>query len=158
MINVLKQLSSFILPVTVLILVPIWIEKDRSLELQWTTGIGIVIMGIGLMTVVSTVASFMMKGKGTLAPWSPPQKLVTTGLHGYVRNPMIMGVLTTLLGESMLFMSRNIFYWMVIFFVINNIYFLVYEEPDLEKRFGEEYREYRKQVPRWFPKFKSFRK
>lgn len=65
---------------------------------------------------------------------------------------MILGVLIVLIGESILFLSVNIFVWAVIFFLINNIYFSLYEEPNLEERFGDEYREYKKNVLRWLPR------
>jgi protein-S-isoprenylcysteine O-methyltransferase Ste14 len=60
---------------------------------------------------------------------------------------MIIGVLIVLIGESVSILSLNILIWALIFFIINNVYFLVYEEPDLEKRFGNEYREYKKTYP-----------
>jgi protein-S-isoprenylcysteine O-methyltransferase Ste14 len=69
---------------------------------------------------------------------------------------MIMGVLTVLIGESLAILSFNILIWALIFFIINNVYFLVYEEPNLEKRFGNEYREYKRNVPRWIPRLKPF--
>jgi protein-S-isoprenylcysteine O-methyltransferase Ste14 len=104
-----------------------------------------------------TISTFIKIGKGTLAPWSPPEKLIVGGMYGYVRNPMIMGVLTVLTGESIAILSFNIFIWTVIFFIINNILFVLYEEPNLEKRFGNEYREYKNNVPRWIPRLKPFK-
>ena len=69
---------------------------------------------------------------------------------------MIIGVLIVLIGESVSILSLNILIWALIFFIINNVYFLVYEEPNLEKRFGNEYREYKRNVPRWIPRFKPY--
>ncbi len=94
-------------------------------------------------------------GDGTLAPWSPTKKLVTTGLYAYVRNPMILGVITVLAGESISVLSFKIFLWLCIFFIVNNLFFVIYEEPNLEKRFGDHYREYKNKVPRWIPKLKT---
>jgi protein-S-isoprenylcysteine O-methyltransferase Ste14 len=65
---------------------------------------------------------------------------------------MISGVLCVLIAEGLLLKSVNIFYWALFFFTINYIYFIVKEEPDLVKRFGEAYKEYRKNVPRWIPR------
>lgn len=103
-----------------------------------------------------TISLFIKIGKGTLAPWSPTRKLVIRGMYGHVRNPMIIGVLIVLIGESIAILSLNIFIWTVIFFIINNLYFVIYEEPNLEKRFGDEYQEYKKNVPRWIPRLKPF--
>lgn len=154
--NLLKQIFSFILPVTVLVLVPLWIEQNRTIHsgLLLIFGVMLIVAGLSVMTV--TISSFIRIGKGTLAPWSPTKKLVIKGLYRYVRNPMILGVLTVLLGEALLLQSKNILIWAVFFFFINTVYFIVYEEPDLESRFGEDYCEYKKNVSRWLPRSTPF--
>jgi protein-S-isoprenylcysteine O-methyltransferase Ste14 len=154
--NILKQLFSFILPVTVLIIVPMAIEKNRSVTDIRQALEGFVFVCIGLWMMIVTIHSFIGKGKGTLAPWSPTSKLITTGLYAYVRSPMIIGVILVLLGESLIFLSFNIFGWALAFFIINNIWFAVYKEPDLQKKFGEEYKEYKKQVHRWIPRLHTY--
>jgi len=106
--NVLKQIFSFILPVTVLVLVPLWIEKDFTIRVGINLIFGLILILAGLNVMVVTISSFIRIGKGTLAPWSPTQKLVIRGLYQYVRNPMILGVLTILLGESLCFWSKSI--------------------------------------------------
>jgi len=103
-----------------------------------------------------TISTFIRIGKGTLAPWSPTRKLVIGGMYGHVRNPMIIGVLIVLIGESIAILSLNIFIWAGIFFITNNFFFVLYEEPNLEKRFGTEYQKYKKNVPRWIPRLKTF--
>lgn len=154
--NVLKQVISLILPVTVLILVPLSIEPNISTYSISALLTGLFIVCIGLYIMTMTISTIIRIGKGTLAPWSPTRKLVTGGIYGHVRNPMITGVLIVLTGESIAILSLNIFIWAVIFFIINNIYFVLYEEPDLEKKFGAEYQEYKKNVPRWIPRRKPF--
>ena len=152
----LKQIISFILPITVSILVPIYIETNISINqiLPFLTGLFIMCTGLSIMTM--TISLFIRLGKGTLAPWSPTRKLVIHGLYRHVRNPMIIGVLIVLIGESIAILSLNILIWAIIFFIINNLYFVIYEEPNLEKRFGDEYQEYKKNVPRWIPRLKPF--
>ncbi len=148
----IQQITSFVLPVTVLIIIPLCIEKNISVKhvSALVAGIIIMIMGLALMTV--TIMSFIKIGRGTLAPWSPTKKLVTTGIYAYVRNPMILGVLIVLIGEAVAISSRNILVLAVIFFIVNNIWFLLYEEHVLSRRFGDEYKEYRKNVPMWMPR------
>lgn len=155
--NILNQIASFILPVTVLIIVPLLIEKNIYIRFTLISIPGTIIIYTGFYMMILSISTFIRIGKGTLAPWSPTKKLVIGGMYAYVRNPMIIGVLTVLIGESLILTSINIFIWAVIFFVINNIYFLLYEEPNLEKKFGEEYREYKKNVPRWIPRLKPFK-
>jgi protein-S-isoprenylcysteine O-methyltransferase Ste14 len=155
--NVAKQIISLILPVTVLILIPLFIEKNISIKHMVTFLTGLIFIVSGLFMMIVTIASFIRVGKGTLAPWDPPKKLITTGIYGYVRNPMIIGVMTALIGESIAILSLKIAIWAIIFFILNSLYFVMYEEPNLENRFGEEYKEYKKNVPGWIPGIKSFR-
>jgi protein-S-isoprenylcysteine O-methyltransferase Ste14 len=153
----LKQLISLILPVTVLIIIPGWIEPHLTVHHLAGLIFGLFLMIIGLSVMVWTISSFILIGKGTLAPWSPPEKLVIVGIYRYVRNPMIMGVLTVLSGESLVFSSRYIMNWTFLFFCINFFYFLVLEEPYLEHKFGEDYLDYKRNVRRWIPKIKPYR-
>ena len=154
--DTLKHVISFFLPIIVLIIVPLCIEKHISIKFLPAFIIGVIIMGIGLIAIAITVSSIIKIGKGTLAPWSPSQHLVINGLYRYVRNPMILGVLTVLIGESCAILSHRILIWAGCFFVINTIWFLVFEEPSLEKKFGEEYRQYKRNVPRWITRFRQF--
>ena len=107
---------------------------------------------LGLLLMVATIRLFMTVGNGTLAPWEPPQKLVVRGVYRYVRNPMISGVLFVLLGESLLTASLPLFYVFLAAVIINAIYIPLSEEPGLVKRFGDEYRTYKRNVPRWIPR------
>jgi protein-S-isoprenylcysteine O-methyltransferase Ste14 len=114
--------------------------------------IGIICIGIGLLLMVATIRLFGTVGRGTLAPWDPPQHLVVRGVYRHVRNPMISGVLFVLLGESLLTASGPLFGWFLIFALINAIYIPLVEEPGLVQRFGDEYRTYKRNVPRWIPR------
>jgi protein-S-isoprenylcysteine O-methyltransferase Ste14 len=83
--------------------------------------------------------------------------LIVGGIYSHVRNPMISGVLFILIGESLVFNSRGLMIWSLLFFIINHIYFIVSEEPGLHKRFGKEYQIYKVNVPRWIPRFKPWK-
>ena len=65
---------------------------------------------------------------------------------------MISGVLLILVGEALLWRSGVLALWAGAFLLINHAYFLLSEEPGMEKRFGESYRIYRAHVPRWIPR------
>lgn len=114
----IKQLTSLVLPFTVLILVPWWIEKDVTVKSLTAFVAGVAFMGLGLTMITLTVYQFITLGKGTLAPWYPTGKLVITGLYAYVRNPMISGVLIVLAGESLTISSFRIFFWMFLFSIV----------------------------------------
>ena len=149
--SILLNLFSLILPVIVLVLVPMWLEPRLmpAGDVQFVAGAGVMLIGLIIMS--HTITSFIRIGRGTLAPWSPTRKLVVEGLYAHVRNPMILGVLIVLLGEALAAASWRILAWALVFFLLNTLYFVVSEEPGLERRFGEEYREYRRHVPRWLP-------
>jgi protein-S-isoprenylcysteine O-methyltransferase Ste14 len=114
--------------------------------------IGLALIAGGLALWVWTVRLFDQIGKGTLAPWDPTRQLVVEGPYAHVRNPMITAVLAVLLGEAALFGSRGLLIWAAIFFAVNWAYFVLSEEPGLERRFGGEYHAYRRRVPRWIPR------
>ena len=99
-----------------------------------------------------TVRLFATVGEGTLAPWDPTQRLVAVGPYRHVRNPMISGVFAVLAGEALALGSESLAIWAGGFLAVNHLYFVLYEEPGLERRFGEAYREYRRAVPRWIPR------
>jgi hypothetical protein len=58
--------------------------------------------------------------------------------------------------QAFLAQSGSILIWNIFFFILINVGFLFKEEPDLVKRFGEEYEEYRRHVPRWIPRLKGW--
>ncbi len=62
---------------------------------------------------------------------------------------MITGVFGALLGETLLVGSTSLLHWFLAFVLINLPYIPLLEEPGLERRFGEAYRLYRRNVPRW---------
>lgn len=114
--------------------------------------IGGAIGGFGLVIVVRTIRLFAVVGQGTLAPWDPPRRFVARGPYRHVRNPMITGVLFVLLGEAIALGSWPLLVWFAVFFAINATYIPLYEEPRLARRFGDDYDEYRRHVPRWLPR------
>src|SRR5262249_58180025 len=128
-----------------------WWGSSRSPRLILLV-IGIIGIGVGFLLMVATIRLFVRVGRGTFAPWDPPQHLVVRGVYRHVRNPMISGVLFVLLGESLLTASRPLFGWFLIFALINAIYIPLWEEPGLVHRFGDEYRTYKRNVPRWIPR------
>jgi protein-S-isoprenylcysteine O-methyltransferase Ste14 len=113
-------------------------------------------LGLGLILGVTTVRLFVRHGEGTPAPWDPPKRLVVRGPYRHVRNPMIVGVLFILLAESLVLQSPPVAGWMALFFLANAAYFPLSEEPALERRFGEDYRRYKANVPRWIPRWRAW--
>ena len=114
---------------------------------------------LGLLLAIWSVRTFYTKGgEGTPGPWRPVSNLIISGPYLYVRNPMILGVVDLLLFESALFASMPFLLWAIVFFVGNIIYFKIFEEKELIKRFGTEYENYKNEVPMLFPKFTPYYK
>jgi protein-S-isoprenylcysteine O-methyltransferase Ste14 len=154
-----------ILPGTALIFVPgliMWFSGEAETHFtplnpaDLRLWIALVPLALGLALAMWTVRLFMHIGLGTPAPWDPPKKLVVHGPYRHVRNPMITSVLFILGAESLWFGSWPIAGWMLVFFVANAVYFPLKEEPDLEQRFGADYRLYKANVPRWIPRLRPW--
>ena len=94
--------------------------------------------------------AFYASGKGTLAPWSPPEHLVTHGLYGYSRNPMYCGVLLLLFGWAALFESALLLWYSAAVALAFHLRVVRAEEPWLAQAHGEEWRNYSSKVSRWF--------
>lgn len=98
-----------------------------------------------------------MQGLGTPAPIAPTKYLVTTALHRHVRNPMYIGVALAILGEAALFRSVRLVEYAAAMLLAAHLFVVFYEEPNLQRKFGESYERYRKSVPRWSPRMSNSR-
>jgi protein-S-isoprenylcysteine O-methyltransferase Ste14 len=150
----LRSFVALIVPVVVVTLIPILILQNYppprpNIILQIP---GVLLFSVGLLLAGWCMLLFFNVGRGTIMPWDATRKLVAVGPYQSMRNPMILGVLTMLVGEALFFGSAAIGILAAAFFAINHVYFIFSEEPGLEKRFGESYREYKKRVPRWIPR------
>ena len=162
--NFIRYSSSFIAPVVVSFILPFLIlvfEHYLYIHNIVTISIallyfGIIFLVIGLIIFILAVRLFILIGNGTIMPWDPTKKLIVVSLYRYVRNPMILSLIIIQSGEALLFASYGIAILLVLNYVINTIYFINSEEPGLEKKFGQEYIEYKKNVPRWIPRLKPW--
>lgn len=118
--------------------------------------VGLVLIVAGFSAWLWTVLLFGRIGKGTLAAWDPTSRLVVAGPYRHMRNPMITAVATLLIGEAVFFGSLWILAWAGLFIAVNFVYLVLAEEPGLEQRFGDEYRVYKRAVPRWLPRLDAY--
>jgi protein-S-isoprenylcysteine O-methyltransferase Ste14 len=117
--------------------------------------LGLLPIIVGAVAECWCARDFAIKGRGTPAPFDPPKELVARGLYRRVRNPMYVGVMTILAGESLFFASRTLVVYALAVFVWFNIFVLLHEEPTLRRKFGEAYERYCEAVPRWLPLLKA---
>jgi protein-S-isoprenylcysteine O-methyltransferase Ste14 len=162
---VLRQLLSVvILPFVVTVVIPIWIARGEQTTLSLGATplqliaqvVGVASLALGFWLFGYSLLHFATRGRGTLAPWDPPRTLVVTGPYRYVRNPMISGVVFILFAESLLLLSPAHAWWAVGFLATNFVLIPLMEEPQLEARFGESYREYKRHVGRLIPRLRPW--
>ena len=144
----LKALFAFlVLPGVVAFAIPLLLLAP-PLPAPFSTS-GAAIVAAGIVLLLWCVGEFYVNGKGTLAPWSPPRHLVTTGLYRFSRNPMYVGVLVILAGWAAGFRSLALAIYAVIVAIAFHLRVLQHEEPWLERTFGGAWQRYRAAVPRW---------
>jgi protein-S-isoprenylcysteine O-methyltransferase Ste14 len=155
-----------IFPMNVMGVIPgflLWCSREGGVFEQYPLSIdlirsipgGLLLGSGGCLCWVSVSLFSEYGGGGTPAPYDPPKIFVARGVYTRVRNPMMIGVILVLLGEAMLLGSIPVLIWGLIFIQGCLILIPFWEEPDLEHRFGEPYREYKRNVPRWIPKINS---
>jgi len=116
--------------------------------------VGCVLLAGGLAMLVWCVVWFF-RAKGTPVPFNPPQKLVIGGPYALVRNPMLTGVFSSLFGLGFLLHSLSIVVFWAPAFVLLHVLELKYvEEPELVRRLGASYCEYRRRVPMFVPRLR----
>jgi protein-S-isoprenylcysteine O-methyltransferase Ste14 len=161
MLMVLRHLVAVaLLPFMVAVVVPWWIARrgemafaiERSALALAAQLAGLVALAVGLALFAASLRNFAVRGRGTLAPWDPPPTLVVDGPYRYVRNPMIAGVVFVVFGEALILRSWPHARWATLVLAVNAVYIPLLEEPLLERRFGNAYREYRRHVRRFVPR------
>ena len=155
MILFLKNLLfTLLLPGAVAVWVPFYLTKNISTYPGISRILAIIAFAIGGMIYLWCLWDFATFGRGTPAPIDAPKKLVVRGLYKYIRNPMYVGVLTVVLGWSILYHSLNLLLYALCVAVGFNLFILLYEEPHLRQIFGNQYDEYCKKVGRWLPRLR----
>lgn len=113
---------------------------------------GSIVVCIGMILVLWCIRDFYVVGKGTLAPWNPPQNLVIVGLYRFIRNPMYVSVLLLVLGWGIFFYSPILIIYDFMLFIAFHISVVKFEEPWLHEQFGKSWEVYQENVSRWLPR------
>jgi protein-S-isoprenylcysteine O-methyltransferase Ste14 len=132
---VLSIVSHLLFPVPVLLPAPF----------TWS---GFLIIGAGLLLAFRCRALFL-RNRTTLSPYESPAVLITTGPFRISRNPVYLAMAAMLFGSAVVMGTLVPFVFPVLFVVIIEVLFIPDDERRLEEIFGEEYREYKREVRRW---------
>jgi protein-S-isoprenylcysteine O-methyltransferase Ste14 len=147
---------------TLFVLVALFVDKLLGLSCFLPEAVRVLIsiplMVVGMAVTVWSAFHFV-KAKGTPVPINPPPKVVDTGPYHYTRNPMLTGVFLFLFGVGFSVNSYSLV------FIFTPVYILIHvwelkkiEEPELMKRLGDEYTEYRKRTPMFIPNLRILTK
>src|ERR1700753_654202 len=130
-------------PVVVAGLGPWWIMRwefqPAFLGFEVTRVIGVMLIIAGIPGLVDAFARFALQGLGTPAPIAPTRNLVVTGLYRYVRNPIYVAVVAIILGQAVLMGDWRLIVYGALLWLFFHVFVVAYEEPTLERTFGNEY-------------------
>jgi len=106
----------------------------------------------GVAAWVACLDVFSRKGRGTPLPADAPRRLVTTGLFGRLRNPIMAAELLVIWAEAIYLAVLGVVLYAIAMSVLAHLMIVRVEEPELRDRFGASYTEYCRKVPRWLPR------
>jgi protein-S-isoprenylcysteine O-methyltransferase Ste14 len=146
--------SALMFPLGVPIVRAIATHKDWSgWVLPVPSEIGLALVIITGAASLLTVINLALKGFGAPFFIELSRKLASDWLYAWTRNPMVLAVLAFLVSLGIWFQSVLFVLWVLILFAPALLFFVkVYEERELEIRFGASYLEYKSRTPMLFPR------
>jgi protein-S-isoprenylcysteine O-methyltransferase Ste14 len=143
----LIPLSVILLGASLQYLLPIDLGFDVGPALRYWIG-GIILAGAILALGLWAIVLFRRSGESEI-PWKPTRRLVLRGPYRFTRNPMYLQMVLACIGVGLLLMNA----WIILLTPLATwlLYRLaiVPEEEYLERKFGEEYLDYKRRVRRW---------
>ena len=114
--------------------------------LLWT--VGGVMIGLGVTIFAAAVRNFA-RAATPVQGTKPTEVLVTTGIHGWSRNPIYLGMFLIYAGIGTAARSPSTLILTLPLAIIMRYGVVAREEAYLERRFGDAYRSYKSRVRRW---------
>ena len=149
----MKKLSKIPPPFVVLILVISTFFSTKKIDLihiPFQTLISIFILSVGIFILINPVLKFK-KSKTTINPikFKKVNKLVTSGIYKYTRNPMYLGLLMIVISSSIFYLNIYSILTPLFFYLWINRFQIKREEIFLTEKFGKEYLSYKNTTRRW---------
>ncbi len=140
-------------PILVLILVVSSFLSSKKIDvihIPHQTLVSILILLIGILILIIPVTNFI-KYKTTIDPieFKKVNKLVTSGIYKYSRNPMYLGLLLIVISSSILYLNIYSVSTPIFFYYWINRFQIQREEIFLTEKFGKEYLSYKTKTRRW---------
>jgi protein-S-isoprenylcysteine O-methyltransferase Ste14 len=130
--------------------IPYTLTADTGVAASWWARLaGWVMILLGTAGYLWCASNFVRQGLGTPAPIAAPERLVVRGPYRFTRNPMYVSVMLVILGQAALRWSGALLLYAAFVLLAFQLFVLLYEEPALTRRFGDDYLQYRRTVPRW---------
>jgi len=127
-------------------LLPLPFPVARSGSVHWISAIIAILTGIAVFAAgIRNFSSAATPVQGT----KPTRALVTTGIHGWSRNPIYLGMFLVYAGIGLAVRSPWILILALPLAVTIRYGVVAREEAYLERRFGDAYRDYKARVRRW---------
>jgi len=137
----------FLVAVILMILLNLFVPIGRWLYYPWRY-FGIIIIALGFSLSLGSGIFFRKLGTNP-RPGSKANLIVTKGPFKFTRNPMYLGLITMLIGISILLGTFAPLVAIPIVFIILHTQFVLREEKWMEEWFGQSYLEYKSKTPRW---------
>jgi protein-S-isoprenylcysteine O-methyltransferase Ste14 len=119
---------------------------------SWLLIPGIVFIAIGAPIALFCIITFVVKGRGTPAPFDAPRQLVAAGPYRWVRNPMYLGAGLIVVGYGFYVHSLAVLLLAAAMWIAVHLFVYFYEEPTLRAKFDGSYENYCRTVSRWIPR------
>ena len=140
-------------PILVLILVSSNYFSSKKIDLIHLPNqdlISIIIFLIGVLILINPIFKFI-KSKTTIDPikFKKVNKLITSGIYKYSRNPMYLGLLMIVISTSIFYLNIFSITTPFLFYCWINRFQIKREEIFLAEKFGKEYMSYKTKTRRW---------
>ena len=138
----------------VIALILIWLFDTYMpifhIDIAFQSTFSVVIICIGVLVGVLAIATFIQL-RTTVDPRYPEKarKLVVVGIYRFSRNPMYLAIVLVLFGISAYLGALSSLLILFLFVIYINRFQIDLEEKMLERKFGEKYLKYAKEVRRW---------
>jgi protein-S-isoprenylcysteine O-methyltransferase Ste14 len=113
---------------------------------QWGLGGVLVVAGVALLLSFNT--AFSRRGTA-VEPWKPTTAIVTTGPYRISRNPAYLGMALVYAGVALMSDALWVLAPLPVVLAVVDRGVIAREERYLERKFGQEYVDYKSRVRRW---------